>query len=83
MEISLKPQDFLEGVADLPDYSEVSKGVRKIKRKAKSSMPKTHKSCDSCIYCQESGSVYTCRHPRVNDNVEPNYCCSRYIAANY
>ena len=81
--MDFRPQDFLQGVVDQTDHDEISKGIRKFKTKPKKTVPKQKKSCGSCIYCQESGSIYMCRHPRINEGVDPDFSCSRYIAARY
>lgn len=81
-----KAQDFHRNIVNQVNHDEIKKGIPKIKNKAKKVIPETTKSCDSCIYCQESGSIYYCMNSRslfFRNLVDGTMSCGRFIAYRY
>ena len=79
----IKPKDFTDQVTKTDGVKEsLSVWRRKRLQKGKNIIPREPKTCESCIYCQQSGSIYRCTNPNskyYGMDVDSTVSCVFYL----
>jgi len=83
---TIKPHDFRDSVFNSDKIDDFKNSIKSYKHKKKTKVPLRKRFCNSCIFCQESGSVYYCLNPgspKYKELVDEYEGCTRFVAYYY